>query len=455
MNRIVTLLKSFVNARSSSTAVIKNVAIRVALLGINFCTGVIVARSLGPTGRGEQAAIGLWPSLIATLATLGIPTALNFHSRRRPEDARRLYMGSAVLMLIVGLVGSAVGAAAMPLLLHDFDSRTIRTAQWFMLFAPETLVASVARAHLESQNQFTRSTLSFFYPVVATLISLVLLRLVDHLTPMTAALSYVFPPAVQAVWIISRLWKPKLFRLRQLIPDITLLLPYGLQCYGIDIISSLAVQLDLVIIVSFLSPAQLGLYTVALSLSRVINVVHSSVVTVLFSRASELSTDHAIELVGRAARLTTVICIALGAALYLVANIVVPVVYGPDFSAVLPVLGILIGETVLGGLVIVHFQAFMSTGRPAFVTIIEASWTATAFALLLLLVPRMNLTGAATALLLAAVVRLTCVILAYPIILKRPIPNMIIEASDFAYVRDKFLRLRVEPRTLSTEQPAQ
>jgi hypothetical protein len=67
----------------------------------------------------------------------------------------------------------------------------------------------------------------------------------------------------------------------------------------------------------------------------------------------------------------------------------------------------------------------------------------------------MNLTGAATALLLAAVVRLTCVILAYPIILKRPIPNMIIEASDFAYVRDKFLRLRVEPRTLSTEQPAQ
>jgi O-antigen/teichoic acid export membrane protein len=140
--------------------------------------------------------------------------------------------------------------------------------------------------------------------------------------------------------------------------------------------------------------------------------------------------------------------------LIIVAHVLVPIVYGPAFLAVLPLTSILICEAILSGVVMVLSQAFMATGRPAVVTIIEACWTVTAIGFLFLLVPRMNLTGAATALILAAFTRLLLVIAAYPIILRHRIPNLLIQPADLMYIRDKFAGPRRESRPAAAERIA-
>src|SRR5690606_10276626 len=43
-----------------------------------FLTGPLVARMLGVEGRGHLAALVLWPTTIATIATWGVPTALTY-----------------------------------------------------------------------------------------------------------------------------------------------------------------------------------------------------------------------------------------------------------------------------------------------------------------------------------------------------------------------------------------
>jgi O-antigen/teichoic acid export membrane protein len=432
----------FVRGNSNASAVAKNLIIRVALLAVNFGTGVIVARSLGPAGRGEQAAMALWPSFLATMATIGIPTALNYHSRRQPEDAKRLYMSSAVMMLLIGLIASAAGVVAMPLLLRGFDAKTIQAARWLMLFAPETLIASAARAHLDSQGQFSRSTLGFLYPNVATLVGLCSLHILGDLTPLTGALAYIVPPAVQAVWLISRLWQPKLFRVKRILGDMQLLLPYGVRCYGSDIIGAVSSQVDLVVIVAFLSAPELGLYTVALSLSRLISVVHASVCTILFSRASSLQTDDALQLVARAARFATVFCIGLAVVFLLAVPMALPIVYGHRFIEALPLLWPLTAEAVLAGCVVMFNQGFLATGRPGVVTAIQMIWLGTAVALLFVCVPRMNIIGAAVALLAAGVVRFALVMVAYPVLLQRPLPRLILSAADIVYLRTKVVAMR-------------
>lgn len=451
IDRFCHILWSFVRGKSDSAAVGMNLAIRIAILAINFGTGVIVARSLGPGGRGQLTAITLWPPLIATLATLGMPTALNFRSRRQPADASRLYMVSAVMMLMGGLVASAVGAAAMPFLLHGYDAGTVRFAQLMMLFAPETLVAAAARAHLESRGQFRRSTLGLFYPTVATLVALCALRFANDLTPATAALSYIVPPAVQAVWVVWRLWQPSAFRYRCFAEDIRLLLGYGLKCYGLDLIGALSGQADLVIIVAFLSPARLGLYSVALSLSGVLFVIYASLKTVLFPRASSLAIDDAIELVTRSARLCTLFCLLCGLGWLFVLRIAVPIVYGRAFVDAIPLLALLIAAVVVDGHADVLSQSFMAAGRPAVVTVAQVVWTGAAISFLLLLVPRMNIAGAATSLLLAGLVRLGLVMAAYPALLRRPVPQLLLNASDVAYVRDKIEHVWFGGRALAAE----
>src|SRR5664279_249791 len=102
------------------SAVVKNFVFRIAILAVNFGTGVTVARTLAPLGRGEQTALSLWPLLLSGLATLGIPAAIIYQTRRRPEDAGRLYFVAMFIALIAGSVAAVLGAMVMPRLLQGY-----------------------------------------------------------------------------------------------------------------------------------------------------------------------------------------------------------------------------------------------------------------------------------------------------------------------------------------------
>src|SRR5664279_1341851 len=119
---------------SNAAAILQTVCVRVMLLALNFGTGIIVARSLGPAGRGELAAIALCPTFIATLVTLGIPTSLRYHTRRNPENGAQFYAASFLLLLVTGIAAAVSGTFLMPLLLHSYDLSVVRTAQAFMVF---------------------------------------------------------------------------------------------------------------------------------------------------------------------------------------------------------------------------------------------------------------------------------------------------------------------------------
>jgi O-antigen/teichoic acid export membrane protein len=192
----------------------------------------------------------------------------------------------------------------------------------------------------------------------------------------------------------------------------------------------LSLQLDHVVIVSFLSPTALGLYAVALSLTRVINVVQQSMVMVLFPYASGLATEDALTLVGRALRTTNAAALALGTLFLLVTPLALPLLYGRGFAPAISILPILTAEAILAGAAAVLGQAFSATGRPGVVTLVQAGWLASVLALLVALVPRLDIAGAAVALLLASVLRLGFLALAYRVVLGRAPPRLIPDGAD-------------------------
>src|SRR5438094_10619069 len=62
----------------------------VLLLVINLGTGIVTARVLGPHGRGELAAITVWPQAITYIATLGIPGAVVYFLRTSRKSSREI-----------------------------------------------------------------------------------------------------------------------------------------------------------------------------------------------------------------------------------------------------------------------------------------------------------------------------------------------------------------------------
>src|SRR5919201_2377787 len=61
----------------------------VQLLGV--LTGILLARTLGPAGRGAFAAMVLWPTVTVTAGDFGLANALAFYSAKEPRARSALW----------------------------------------------------------------------------------------------------------------------------------------------------------------------------------------------------------------------------------------------------------------------------------------------------------------------------------------------------------------------------
>src|SRR5580700_7250557 len=80
--------------------------------------GIIMARAVGPTVRGEYAAVTSWFGLALIVGGVGQPAALCFYVARDPLRARDYVATSRAMMLVTGTIALAAGFLLAPLLAH-------------------------------------------------------------------------------------------------------------------------------------------------------------------------------------------------------------------------------------------------------------------------------------------------------------------------------------------------
>jgi O-antigen/teichoic acid export membrane protein len=93
-----------------SRRVINTAGYNVAIVGAGSISGLILARYLGPTGRGEYAAVTTWFAVVALIAEFGQPAAICYYISSQPAraaayvaTAQRLLLGSGVLAALLAL----------------------------------------------------------------------------------------------------------------------------------------------------------------------------------------------------------------------------------------------------------------------------------------------------------------------------------------------------------------
>jgi O-antigen/teichoic acid export membrane protein len=177
-------------------------------------------------------------------------------------------------------------------------------------------------------------------------------------------------------------------------------------------------------VVALLSPSDMGLYVVAQGVARLMNIIPSAVTPVLMPKAAENSPDDVIKLTGRAARVALISMVLFSMPLLLLASHLIEWVYGTEFVAATHVFQLLVGESVLSGVVSILAQSFLAMGRPGILTIVEACGLAATVMLLAFLVPRLGLVGAGIALLCSMLIRLTFIVASFPLVLKKSPPSL-------------------------------
>jgi O-antigen/teichoic acid export membrane protein len=414
---ISNVFRSILYPRQGSHAVVQTVITKGTILAVNAATGIISARALHPTARGELSAMILWPVFLSSALSLGVPSSLVFNLKQNHADHKSLLSAAVWMGLILGSLAGLIGALAMPHLLAQYPSWVVHAAQLFMITTPVCTLMLVGRATLETRGDFLASNVVQLFTPLPTLAVLILLVIFGRMTPISAGLAYTLSGIPIFLWMVHRLYKTVHIEYRMPISHIKSLLHYGIRSYGIDLLGTLAVQVDQVLVINLLNPAAMGTYVVALSLSRVLNVFQYSAVMVLFPRAAGRSVQEVVSMTERAARLSTAVTAACAVLVALLGPILLKLLYGSAYAAASSALRILVIEVVFSGLVFVLSQTFMALGKPGLVTMLQGTGLALSVPLMLLFIPRFGIEGAALALLCSTLARTVLVMGAFRYVL--------------------------------------
>lgn len=373
---------------------------RVLALGVGVATSAIVARYLGPEGRGIYALALLLPSLVVNFVHFGMGSATVYQAARREHPLKRILGGNSLVLLAASGIGLIVGAVVIMFFRDIFFEGA---AKRFLLLAlpliPLDLLLSFFQPVLLGRQlflaynaiQFSRTALR----LVAMTVLLVWLRGGTEMAILGSVAVALMSSAV-LLTMVRRLaggfeWTASRSYVREA-------LSYGVKAYPGNVLSFLHLRVDLLLLNRYLDPTSVGFYAVAVALVDQLALISRAAATALFPRVAAGTVD------GRRASLTplvtrTVLLVSAsaGAVLCLVAGPLVHLLYSETYLPVIAPLRILvIGTAAMAGARVLGNDV-AGRGKP-----ILNSYT-TGIALLanivlnVILIPRWEIVGAAWA----------------------------------------------------------
>jgi len=317
---------------------------RVAQFVLGFANSFLLARLLGPAGRGAFYLVTLTPTVLLSLGQFGLPSALSFFAGRGRSVSALL---RTALVVGVLLAGALIGLTLITLpwleesVLRAAPSDLVRLA---LISLPFQFVASFVGSVLIGRQVMRNYNLILVAQTFAALVLTVLLVAVLHMGVAGAVIGNILIAAAGtgAVAIEGR----RLLRTQggggEGIRG-SQLVGYGMRLYPASVTSFLSYRLDVYLLGWLLGdPIQIGLYSMAVSLAELTFFIPDSIATVFFPRvagAERLSANEMTPIVCRFTVLVTVLAaIALVPAGWVAVTLILPAFVGclPAFFIILP-----------------------------------------------------------------------------------------------------------------------
>lgn len=330
---------------------------------IQACTviqGMILARLLGPTGRGQYAAIILWPYVFAGLGAFGSNIAIARVSAKL-DNHGAVFRTAIVLALITSALSSLACFIALPWLMPQAESHLIALARLFVLFIPLHYTALNLIAIDQGSGNFTNFnfTRAIFNPIYVTMllcfwvfgIREIRWYVVAHMIGNLAVV-------IVRLFLAARRW-PLRGKLYSLVSLVKQSIHFGLA----GIAQPVYQQADKVLMLWLLGAKNLGLYMVALSASTVIGSITNSTGMVSFTIAAQADKGDGFEQIAKTFRISVILWLFFGGILVLIMPFVLPLVYGNDFADAINPARLLIIGSAFAGLATLLEQGMCGQGK--------------------------------------------------------------------------------------------
>lgn len=307
-------------------------ASRVVVFGLSLVAGVILARTLGPHGRGLYALALVAPAALTLAANLGISQALTYHLARKTYSVDQLIGQAITLALILGgltaLILVAVMGAAGKWILPGVAMNLVVIASLSIPLALFFYFSLSFEQGLENFIGFNALYLVNAAALVLLLIPLFFFRGNVTFAVTAWSLSWI-PTAAVGLLLFARAGH---LNIKLDLKVARALLRFGIVGYLSFMTNFLNFRLDTFLVNIFANPAQVGFYAVAVGLAETIWYVSSSASTVLAPRVASAEAATSDITTGRVSRVVFATSVLGALALAVVAPILIRVLFGNAFS---------------------------------------------------------------------------------------------------------------------------
>lgn len=317
---------------------------------LGVISGVLAARLLGPTGRGELAVIIFLPMLLVQIGELELPRSLAYETSRVGQIPRPLIATTFWVGLFLGCLQALVLVLVLPVYLPPDKLHLLGDSRWFVLYLPAMLVTAALMGGDQGKGRFGRfSFLLVLQP--ALYVAAVLASWAGGVaSPRTFAAGLLI--ATLLVFVV-RIWMDRdgIFGARPQREIASRLLRRGLSYYLPAAAGLTLARGDLLLLVRLVPSDAVGLYAVAQAIALGQFGAINPFIQVSFSAvAGESDPRRALETMARHFRLAQLVALAAGLFTMAVTPWVIRFMFGARFSGAMVSAWLLTGGAVFWGM---------------------------------------------------------------------------------------------------------
>jgi len=431
---------------------------RVLQLILGIGTSIIIARILGPEGKGIYSLAILLPSLLVTFANLGIGSASVFYIGKKQYSPKEIFGANIIFTGLISAFALIVGL----IIVFFFPQKLFPGVPKECLFLALSLIpfqffSSFVINILLGLQKIKKYNFIQLIQNFVFLFLIVIFLLGLHFGVKAVIIAEILSLFVGSIILFIETKKETnglIFSLKKsILKDF---FSYGLKAYFANILGFLHYRIDQFMLNIFLNPTAVGIYSVAVGISEKLWLIPQSASTILFPKVSSETDEKSLKeftpLVCRNILWTTIF---LSLILYLITPWLIVLLYSKQYlNSIVPFRILLIGAITLAGSKIIA-NDLAGRGKPMINTYVGIISTSLNIILNFLWIPKFGIIGSAWATSVSYSVTLLIKIIVYSRISGNRIVDIIfIKKSDLKYYKNFLtsLKNRVKSGTLVKRQ---
>jgi glycosyltransferase involved in cell wall biosynthesis/O-antigen/teichoic acid export membrane protein len=333
--------------RATSTG-IRVVGLRLSSYAVGFLASIMIARAIGPTGRGLYAYPVALLGLVMALAHLGLEFS-QVHLAARGKDLRRMWADATVFSLVAGAV---CWAAVWGLIVLDPRVVDGLPLSWIVVpmgLVPFLLMSLYWANLLQLDGRLVMATWASWIGVALQMAATGVLFFTHDLTPFRVLLLQWLTNGSVWLLLLAACRRAGLVTMRVDPVLIRQSLAFGVKAYVAQIFFYLVLRADQVLVAHYAGYRQLGLYALATTVAELLWLLTDPLAGALMPHMVRARTGDDRRLSFSTARISLLILTVAAAGAWFLAPLVIPVVYGAGFAGAVPALRLLLpGVVALG-----------------------------------------------------------------------------------------------------------